>query len=126
MTSKMTCILVLLLLSACGSSKQFDAVPSGIDVQNAPKDTLSMSAVSYTFTPEVVRVKAGTLVTLKITATGGIHGFELSAFGIDERLDENVPKLISFYVQTRGEYGFRCSHFCGLGHLGMSGKIIVE
>ena len=71
-------------------------------------------------------MKSGTLVVLKIKATDGTHGFKLSAFGIDERLDENDPKLIEFYASNKGEYSFRCSHFCGLGHLGMSGTIIVE
>jgi cytochrome c oxidase subunit II len=126
MNMKLACIVVLLLFSACGSSKQFDAIPSDIDRQNVPKDTVEMTAESYKFTPEVIRVKAGTFVTLKIKAIDGIHGFNLSAFGIDERLDENESKTIEFYVSNKGEYGFRCSHFCGLGHLGMTGKLIVE
>ena len=25
-----------------------------------------------------------------------------------------------------GTHGFKCSHFCGLGHLGMNGKVIIE
>jgi len=123
---KLACVAVLLLFSACGSSKQFDAIPSDIDRQNVPKETIDMTAESYKFTPEVIRVKAGTLVTLKIKAIDGTHGFKLSAFGIDERLEENEPKTIEFYVANKGEYGFRCSHLCGIGHLGMTGKLIVE
>ena len=126
MKMKSACVVLLLLFSACGSSKQFDAIPSDIDRQNVPKDTVEMTAESYKFTPEVIRVKSGTLVTLKIKAIDGTHGFQLSAFGIDERLDENELKVIEFYASNKGEYGFRCSHFCGLGHLGMTGKIIVE
>ena len=126
MNMKLACIVVLLLFSACGSSKQFDAIPSDIDRQNVPKDTVEVTAQSYKFTPEVIRVKAGTLVTLKINAIDGTHGFQLSAFGIDERLDENEPKTIEFYASKKGEYSFRCSHFCGLGHLGMTGKLIIE
>jgi cytochrome c oxidase subunit II len=126
MNMKSACIAGLLLFSACGSSKQFDAIPSDIDRQNVPKDTVEMTAESYKFTPEVVRVKSGTLVILKIKAIDGTHGFKLSAFGIDERLDENEPKLIEFFASNKGEYDFRCSHFCGLGHLGMTGRLIVE
>ena len=126
MKMKSVCIVFLLLFSACGSSKQFDAIPSDIDRQNVPKETIEMTAESYKFTPEVIRVKAGTLVTLKIKAIDGTHGFQMSAFGIDERLDENEPKAIEFYAPKKGEYPFRCSHFCGLGHLGMTGQLIVE
>ena len=126
MNVKSACVVVLLFLSACGSSKQFDAIPSDIDRQNVPKDTVEMTAESYKFMPDVIRVKSGTLVTLVIKAIDGTHGFQLSAFGIDERLDENETKTIDFYVSKKGEYGFRCSHFCGLGYLGMTGKVIVE
>jgi heme/copper-type cytochrome/quinol oxidase subunit 2 len=71
-------------------------------------------------------VKEGTLVTLSVTSTNGTHGFQLNAFGIDERLDEGTTKEIEFYASKKGEYPFKCSHFCGLGHLGMNGKIVVE
>jgi len=126
MDMKSACVVVLLFLSACGSSKQFDAIPSDIDRQNVPKDTVEMTAESYKFMPDVIRVKSGTLVALEIKAIDGTHGFQLNAFGIDERLDENETKTIDFYASKKGEYGFRCSHFCGLGHLGMTGKVIVE
>jgi plastocyanin len=63
MNLKLAFVVVLLLFSACGSSKQFDAIPSDIDRQNVPKDTVEVTAQSYKFTPEVIRVKAGTLVT---------------------------------------------------------------
>ncbi len=85
-----------------------------------------MTTESYKFTPEVIRVQSGTLVTLKIKAIDGTHGFQLSAFGIDERLDDNETKTIQFYASKKGEYGFRCSRFCGLGYLGMTGKVVIE
>lgn len=66
MKMKLSCVLLLLAFSACGSSKQFDAIPSDVDRQNVPKDTVEMTAESYKFTPEVLRVKSGTLVVLKI------------------------------------------------------------
>ena len=80
MKSKLVCVGVLLLFSARGSSKQFDAIPSDIDRQNVPTETIAMTAESYKFTPEVVRVKVGTLIALKIKAIDGTHGFQLAAF----------------------------------------------
>ncbi|MGA7161765.1 MAG: cupredoxin domain-containing protein [Bacteroidota bacterium] len=123
---KLIFISSLLFLSACGSSKLFDAIPPDLDVHNIAKVTVNVTAESYKFTPEVIRVNAGTLVTLKIKSIEGTHGFQLGAFGIDERLDENELKLIEFYASKKGEYRFRCSHLCGIGHLGMTGKVIVE
>ncbi len=116
----------LLLLFGCAASKLFEAVPSSLNKETVPKVTFEMTAQRYHFTPDVIRVKRGTLVTLNVKAVDGTHGFELGAFGIDERLEENEVKEIQFYAGKEGEYGFKCSHFCGIGHLGMTGKVIVE
>lgn len=117
---------LLILLTGCGGSQQFAAVPPDLNRESAARATIEMTAEDFHFTPETLRVKAGTLVTLKITSIDGTHGFNLGAFGIDERLEENKTKSVEFYAGTKGEYGFRCSHFCGLGHLGMTGRLIVE
>lgn len=114
------------LLAGCGASQQFAAIPPDIDRSKVLQETIEMTAEHFHFTPEVVRVKEGTLLTLKIKAIDGTHGFSLGAFGIDERIPENETKVVEIYAAKKGEYGFKCSHFCGLGHLGMTGKLIVE
>ena len=116
----------LFFLAGCGSSQQFSTIPPGVDSEKVAKQTIDIIAERYKFIPEVLPVKEGTLVLLKVKSINGTHGFQLSAFGIDERIDENETKLVEFYASKKGEYSFRCSHFCGFGHLGMNGKIIVE
>lgn len=116
----------LLMLCGCGSSQMFTAVPAGIDRDKVPHETIEMTAEHFHFTPEIVKVKQGTLVTIKVKAIDGTHGFKLGVFGIDERIEENETKTIEFYAEKKGEYSFKCSHFCGIGHLGMNGKVIVE
>jgi len=119
-------VFVLLLSLGCGASQQFTAVPASVDREKVPHETIEMTAEHFHFTPEVVKVKQGSLVTIKLRAIDGTHGFKLGAFGIDERLEENQTKVIEFYAGEKGEYGFKCSHFCGIGHLGMNGRIVVE
>ena len=126
MRKRLCGLFFLSFFFGCGTSQQFVAIPPTIDKQSVPHQTIDMTAEHFHFTPEVVNVKAGTLVTLKVKAIDGTHGFSLGAFGIDERLEENQTKIIEFYAGTKGEYGFKCSHFCGIGHLGMTGKILVE
>lgn len=122
-----TCILfVTLLFISCAASKQYEPLPKNLDLINVPRDTINMIAEDYHFNPEVIRVNVGTLLRLNIISIEGIHGFRLSEFGIDERLEENTLKSIELYIPEKGEYTFRCSHFCGIGHFGMTGKIIVE
>ncbi len=126
MRSLLPLAVVMFVFAGCGASQQFTAVPPDIDRTKVPHQTIEMTAEHFHFTPEEVRVKEGTLLTFKIRAIDGTHGFALGAFGIDARLPENETTVIELYAAKKGEYGFKCSHFCGLGHLGMTGKLIVE
>jgi heme/copper-type cytochrome/quinol oxidase subunit 2 len=85
-----------------------------------------MTAERFHFTPEDIHVRAGTLVELNIKSLDGTHGFTLNHFGIDESIKEGETKTVRFFAGERGEFGFHCSHFCGIGHFGMTGKVIVE
>jgi heme/copper-type cytochrome/quinol oxidase subunit 2 len=126
MRKRLLSLLALLPLLGCGASQQFVAVPLEINRDAVAKQTIDVTAENFHFTPEVIHVKKGTLVTLRVRAIKGTHGFELGAFGIDETIEENQTKVIEVYAGKEGEYSFRCSHFCGLGHFGMTGRVIIE
>lgn len=114
------------VIAGCGTTRQFEAVPSGIDRSSVRTIDVTMTARRYEFLPDTVRVPEGTLLKLRITSTGGTHGFALGAFGIDERLEEGVAREIEVYAARKGVYPFKCSHLCGIGHFGMDGVLIVE
>jgi len=114
-----------LLLVVCTSVHE-EAVPASVDRTKVPHQTVEMTARKFEFIPAEVHVKQGTLVTLEVQSTQGTHGIAIDRFSIDELLDEGVKKTIIFYAAQPGEIPFRCSHFCGLGHLSMKGKFIVE
>jgi cytochrome c oxidase subunit 2 len=110
----------------CGTSQQFEAVPSDVNRNAVPIISVKMTAHRYDFIPDTVRVREGTLLKLSITATDGTHGFNLGAFGIDERLEQGETKEVELYAGRKGVYTFKCSHICGIGHLGMNGVLLVE
>ena len=104
---------------------------------------VAMTAKKYEYSPDEIRVKKGTRVQLKIRATDRTHGFKIRLYpeGMPEKgepglrmadnqnnfkLEENQERTIDFVAERPGTYVFRCSVFCGMGHRGMSGKIIVE
>ncbi len=122
--------LIALALAAifpgCSASQEFVAVPADLVQNSVPHKTIEMTAEHFHFTPEEVHVPQGTLVTIKITAIDDTHGFKLGAFGLDETIPEKETKTVTFYATKKGEYGFRCSQFCGIGHLGMTGRIVVD
>jgi heme/copper-type cytochrome/quinol oxidase subunit 2 len=104
---------------------------------------ISMTAKKYAFTPAEIRVKAGTKVRLKITAIDHDHGFQVNpvAEGAEKgsapglhfewdkptfKIEQNATQEIVFTAEKPGTYLFKCAVFCGLGHGGMKGQIVVE
>lgn len=133
-------VMVLAVGAALGANPvRISALPQG-DAQ-----VIEVSAKKYEFTPAEIRVKKGAHVQLKITATDREHGFQVIAFaeGADKKgepglkFDANATKpefklpkdqavTIEFTASQSGTYDFKCSVFCGMGHGGMRGQIIVE
>lgn len=87
---------------------------------------LQMTAKKFAFEPKVIKVRQGDHVKLVITALDHDHGFKLEAFQIDELLKKGQRTTIEFTADKAGTYPFACSHYCGLGHRGMKGELVVE
>ena len=112
--------LAVLLLAA--------AIVRGGPAQNATNASSSetkITAKKYEFDPNVITVKNGQRVKLVITALDHDHGFKLEAFKIDERLKKGTPTTIEFTADKVGTFPFECSHFCGVGHGKMKGRLVV-
>ncbi|HEY6348553.1 MAG TPA: cupredoxin domain-containing protein [Candidatus Angelobacter sp.] len=87
---------------------------------------IQVTAKKYEFSPSPIRVKKGEHVKLLITAIDHDHGFQLEAFHIKQKLKKGEPATIEFTPDKAGSFPFKCSAFCGLGHGGMKGTLIVE
>ena len=112
------------LVAACGVKNPRLVSATAAD---RPADvTLAMSAHKFEFDPPEIRVKQGQVVELRLVSTDGKHGFELKPFGIQADLSKDQPITVRFMANQAGEFEFRCIVFCGLGHHGMKGKLVVE
>ena len=104
---------------------------------------IEMTAKKYEYSQSEIRVKKGTRVQLKIRATDRTHGFKIAIYPEGSgnsgdpglkfdppqdtwRLEENQETVIEFVAQKAGSYPFKCTVFCGMGHKGMKGVLIVE
>jgi cytochrome c oxidase subunit 2 len=87
---------------------------------------IAVTAKKYEFSPNPIRVAKGEHVRLVITAVDHDHGFKLDAFGITQSIKKGASATIEFTADKAGTFPFRCSVFCGLGHAGMKGALIVE
>jgi cytochrome c oxidase subunit II len=95
---------------------------------HANQDTkeIRISAKKYEYDPAVITVKQGDRVKLIVTAVDHDHGFKIEAFHIDQLVKKGESTSIEFSADMTGTFPFQCSHFCGLGHKGMKGELIVE
>jgi Heme/copper-type cytochrome/quinol oxidases, subunit 2 len=77
----------------------------------------------FTFGQPEYRVKQGESIRLVLQNKGGVHGIEIKDFGIKlegETLQQDVV------FDQPGEYWIECSIPCGIGHVDMKSKLIVE
>lgn len=104
---------------------------------------IDVSAKRYEYTPATIHVKKGIKVQLRITATDHQHGFKINVYpdggntkaapGLVFTTPQDcwtIPKgqtlTIEFEPKTAGSYPFKCCKFCGFGHMGMKGAIVVD
>ena len=114
-----------------------EATPAG------PVKVIEVTAKKYEYTPGEIHVKKGTRVQLKLRAIDRTHGFKLALYpdGAAEsgpaglrltdpqeswKLEKEQERVVEFTADRAGTYSFKCSNFCGMGHRGMHGKLVVE
>ena len=90
------------------------------------KQVIKVSAKKFEYSPSQITVKKGVPVVLELTSLDRLHGFSCPGLGIRGDINPGKTTTIEFTPQTAGTFPFHCDIFCGEGHEGMTGKIIVE
>lgn len=91
----------------------------------SPK-TIKVTAKKWSFEPAEIKVKDGDSVKLEINSTDVDHGIALPAFNVNSVLKAGTTTTLEFVADKKGSFPFFCSVFCGSGHGGMRGTLIVE
>ena len=94
-----------------------------------PKEVVrefTMTAKRFEYDPSTITVNKGDKVKITITSMDTTHGFRLPEFEISEEISPNNPVTIEFVADKIGDFDFWCTVYCGSGHGGMRGKLIVE
>ena len=117
-------IAAMLLVSACTRQKPDDLVGKGTPVGEVKE--FKMTAKQFKFEPSTIEVNKGDRVRLIVTSVDVPHGIAIPEYKINERLEPGIPVTIEFTAEKEGTFTAFCSVFCGSGHSGMKGKIIVK
>jgi cytochrome c oxidase subunit 2 len=118
-------VVIAVMLSHYPMRAVFQDAGAGTIASKDVKE-IRIAAKKYEYDPGVITVKQGEHVRLIITALDHDHGFKIDAYHIDELLKKGEQRTIEFTANESGTFPFQCSHFCGLGHKGMKGELIVE
>ena len=129
-------ILGIFVISACAQQNPKDLVGGGTPVPQKQEKVISkptgevkefkMTAKQFQFDPATIEVNKGDKVRLIVTSLDVPHGIAIPEYNINERLDPRKPVTIEFTADKQGTFTAFCSVFCGAGHSGMKGKIIVK
>jgi cytochrome c oxidase subunit 2 len=96
-------------------------------IQTGPdRYEVRMIAGIWSFTPNEVRVPAGSTVTFVATSRDIVHGLHVDRHNVNVMLLPGQIARVTARFARAGEYPFVCHEYCGIAHHTMWGKVIVE
>ena len=115
---------LFVMLALVAAAPAYRAQSSG-----AVKETkeVQMTAKKFEYSPSTVEVSAGTRIVFKITALDREHGFQIA--GVKDgcvKIKKGETATVEYVAEKPGTVEFKCCVFCGMGHGGMKGKIVVR
>jgi heme/copper-type cytochrome/quinol oxidase subunit 2 len=121
---KRTVIVVLLALAATAAGALARQVKDGGDIENVK--TFDVTASRFLFEPATITVVKGDSVRLRLQSADRPHAFAIKAF----RVKTLIPKVgeavtVEFVADQAGVFEFTCAEYCGTGHAGMKGRLVV-
>lgn len=96
------------------------------DEAGQPEQVIKVTAKKFEYSPNEIMIKKGVPVVLEFTSLDRVHGFNCYDLGIRATIEPGKVTRVRITAPKAGAYPFLCDIFCGDGHEGMTGKIIVE
>lgn len=85
-----------------------------------------ITAKQWSFSPAVIKVKKGDTVVLKLKSADVAHSLVIPEFKINAAIKPGETKIVEFVADKTGSFASACGVYCGVGHVGMTGTLIVE
>jgi cytochrome c oxidase subunit 2 len=135
-------MLAALLVTAFGAGIHVPSIAGRVDptkvretppfdklglVQTGPLQyEVRMVGQVWFFTPNEIRVPAGSTVTFVATSQDVIHGLFIPGVNVNVMLIPGQISRVTAHFDRVGEHFIACHEYCGIAHHTMGGKVIVE
>ena len=98
----------------------FKSVVNAKIIDNGDVREIVVDAKQFEFTPNVIHVKEGEKIRIKINNLDVEHAISIPELGID------IHGEGEFVAGKKGNFSFSCHIYCGSGHSSMQGVLVVE
>lgn len=118
-------LVIILVLAFCATAGGW-ATQSKEGGGSETVRTFDIVASGFRFNPATITVAQGERVRLHLRSSDRSHSFAIKAF----RVKTMIPKgggsvTVEFVADRAGTFDFTCAEYCGTGHSGMKGKLVV-
>ncbi len=87
---------------------------------------ITIVARRFQYIPNIVRVRRGDVVTIRLMSEDVHHGFYLDGYEVQTSALPGQDGVVRFVADRTGKFAFRCSVTCGAFHPYMIGYLKVE
>jgi len=118
---------VMIMLPLTFMMAAFAVVTFAADQAGQQEQVVKITAKKFEYSPNEIRIKTGVPTVFEFTSLDRVHGFTVPDLGgIRATIEPGKVTRVTILAPKAGTYEFHCDLFCGDGHEGMTGKIIVE
>ena len=89
------------------------------------EQVIQITAKRFEYSPKEITVKKSVPVVLEFTSLDRLHGFNCPGLKLRTDIRPGKVNTLRFTPDKAGTFPFHCDNFCGSGHEGMRGTIIV-
>jgi len=120
-------LLVVAAIAALTAVPGLASRARGAQQGDTPRQIIEINAERFTFTPSEIKVKAGTMLELRLRSDDTAHGFRIVGTDVDLELPKRGRGVATvMFTPKAGRYTFECSRLCGAGHEFMRGVIVAS
>ena len=91
----------------------------------AGERVVKVLARKFVFLPQDIALKKGEPVTLEFTSADVLMGFNAPDFKLRTDIVPGMTTKVRFTPDRAGTFPFLCDVFCGDGHEGMGGTLVI-